>query len=460
VYHKSVRGDLLFVLLCIIMTQQETLIKTRKMTDKLIIEGKSKLEGVIDVKGSKNAATPIIAATLLTSSPCILDNVPLVGDVEKMLEIVKKLGAEVDFIEKRKVKITAKNISPEKLDFDMINKMRSSILFIGPLLARFGTVRIPQPGGCIIGSRPIDFHINAFSKMGITIEEFGLKKNGSRSSNVYHFNAPKGVKGKEVVFDGFSVTGTENVMMAATLAKGKTTIKIAATEPHVQDLALFLKKMGANIKGEGTSTIEIKGRKELTGAEHFICYDYIEAGTLIILAVATKGSVCIENAPVENLKLLLNKLKSSGAKLKIGKSSVVVSPGKKLVIDRVQAMPYPGIPTDLQAPIGVLSTQAEGLTLIHDPIFEGRLKYLEELNKMGAEIVICDPHRAIINGPTKLHGGKLDPLDLRAGAAIIIAGLVADGTTVIRDVTQADRGYEEIDKRLCKIGARIKRINR
>ncbi len=427
------------------------------MTNRLIINGRQKLEGVIDVRGSKNAATPIIAATLLTSSPCILDNIPLVGDVEKMLEVVKEMGAEVEFIEKRKVKITAKNIIPEKLDFEMANKMRSSVLFIGPLLARFGKVSIPQPGGCVIGSRPIDFHINAFSKMGVTIEQEGLKKNGSKTANVYHFNAPKGLKGKEVVFDGFSVTGTENILMAATLAQGKTIIKIAASEPHVQDLALFLKKMGADIKGEGTSTIEVNGKKELSGAEHFICYDYIEAGTFILLAIATKGNICIENTPVEDLKLFLNKLKMSGAKIKINKSSVVVSPAKKLVIDRVQAMPYPGIPTDLQAPIGVLSTQTEGLTLIHDPIFEGRLKYLEELNKMGAEIVICDPHRAIINGPTELHGTVLDPLDLRAGAALIIAGLIAEGTTIIRDISQADRGYENIDKRLREIGADIRR---
>ncbi len=429
------------------------------MADKLIIEGKSKLEGVIDVKGSKNAATPIIAATLLTSSPCILDNIPLVGDVKRMLEIIEKMGAEVNFIDKRKVRIVAKDINPKKLDFDIVNKMRSSVLFIGPLLARFGSVRIPQPGGCVIGSRPIDFHINAFSRMGVKVEEFGLKKNGSRSANVYHFNAQKGLRGREVIFDGFSVTGTENVLMAATLAKGKTTIKVAAAEPHVQDLALFLKKMGADIKGEGTNTIEIRGKKELSGAEHFVCYDYIEAGTFILLAIAAKGNVCVENTPVENLGLLLTKLKSCGAKLKIGKNKVIVSPWKNLAINKIQAMPYPGIPTDLQAPIGALSTQAKGLTLIHDPIFEGRLKYLEELNKMGAEIVICDPHRAIINGPTTLHGTRLDPLDLRAGAAIIIAGLIAEGTTIIKDVSQADRGYEEIEKRLCTIGARIKRIS-
>jgi len=427
------------------------------MADKLIIEGKSKLEGVIDVKGSKNAATPIIAATLLTSEPCVLNNIPLVDDVYKMIDIVKKMGAKVEFLEERKVKITAKNIDPRKLDFSLVNKMRSSILLVGPLVARFGFFKIPQPGGCVIGSRPVDVHLKALRRMGVVIEEFGLKKNGSLSSNIYHFKTKKGLRGKEVVLDEFSVTATENVLMAATLGKGKTVIKIAAAEPHVKDLALFLKKMGADIKGEGTNTIEIKGREKLSGAEHTIIPDYMEAGTFILMSLATKGSVRVENAPTDQLSLLLSKLKGFGAKLKIEKNAVVTSPGKNLSINKVQTMPYPGIPTDLQAPLGVLSTQAKGLTLIHDTLYEGRLKYLEELNKMGAEIVICDPHRAIINGPTKLQGVSLDPLDLRSGAALIIAGLVAEGTTVIRDISQADRGYEEIDKRLRKIGARIKR---
>lgn len=429
------------------------------MSQKLIIEGKSKLEGVIDVRGSKNAATPIIAATLLTSFPCILDNVPLVEDVKAMLRIIEDMGADVEYLDKRRIKITAKDINPSRLSFDLVNKMRSSILLIGPLLARFGCVKIPQPGGCVIGSRSIDAHLNAFLKMGVGIEEFGLKKNGSRTSNVYHFKTEKRLQGREIVLDEFSVTATENILMAATLAKGKTIIKIAASEPHVQDLAVFLKKMGADIKGEGTNTIEIKGKDMLSGAEHFICYDYIEAGTFLLLALATKGNVCIENFPVDDLKLLLCKLKNFGAKIKVGESSVITSSGKDLVINKIQIMPHPGIPTDLQAPLGVLSTQSKGLTLIHDPLYEGRLKYLEELNKMGAEIVLCDPHRAIINGPTKLHGTKLDPLDLRAGAALIIAGLLAEGTTIIKDVAQADRGYEEIEKRLSKIGARIKRAD-
>jgi UDP-N-acetylglucosamine 1-carboxyvinyltransferase len=428
------------------------------MSDKLIIEGKQVLKGTIDVRGSKNAATPIIAATLLTSSPCILENIPLIEDVKKMLEIVKRLGAKVEFIEKRKVKIVAKNINPEKLDFDLVKQLRSSILFVGPLLARFGEIRIPEPGGCVIGSRSIDTHLNAFAKMGVEIEKFELKRDGSKYSNGFSFKAKKNLLGREVVLDEFSVTATENILMAATLAKGTTTIKIAAAEPHVQDLISFLQKMGAEIKSVGVNSYEIKGKDSLGGAEHFICYDYVEAGTFILLALATKSNICIENTPIEHLELFLNELKSFGAKMKIENNRVTVFPSKTLLMKKVKTMPYPGIPTDLQAPFGVLATQTKGLSLIHDTLYEGRLKYLEELNKMGAEIVVCDPHRAIINGPTKLYGTKLDPMDLRAGAALIIAGLIAEGITIIKDITQADRGYEEIDKRLCNIGAKIKRI--
>lgn len=417
------------------------------------------MEGVIDVRGSKNAATPIIAATTLTPNPCILDNVPLIDDVMKMIEIIRGMGGVIEFIDKRKIRVVTENIDPQRLDFEMVQKMRSSILLVGPLLARFGKVSIPHPGGCVIGSRGLETHINAFVKMGAKVEIEGVKNNGSGKLNVYHFSIDKKLKGREIVLDEFSVTATENILMASSLVEGKTVIKTAATEPHVQDLSIFLRKMGVDIKGDGTNEIEVIGRKDLKEAEHFITYDYIEAGTFILMALATKGNITVVNVPVGQLELFLTRLKSFGAKLNIKKDSVVVSPSKNIVIPKIQTMPHPGIPTDLQAPFGALATQTKGLTLIHDPLYEGRLKYLEELNKMGAEIVICDPHRAIINGPTELHGTVLDPLDLRAGAALIIAGLIADGITIIRDISQADRGYEEIDKRLKDVGANIKRVN-
>ncbi len=427
------------------------------MSEKLVIKGGSQLVGEIDVRGSKNAATPILSATLLTSQPCILDNLPKITDVFKMLEIMEKMGSKVEFISDRKIRVESKDIDPKKLDFDLVSQMRSSILLVGSLISRFGYLEIPHPGGCIIGSRSIDTHISGLKKLGVFVEENGLKKNGAKQLNKYKFRAEKRPNNTEVVLDEFSVTATENIIMASVLCKGKTTIKIAAAEPHVRELVLFLKKMGAKIKGEETHTISITGVDSLSGAEYFIPYDYVEAGTFILLAVAGKGKIDVKNVPVNDLSLFLHKINSFGVKLKVKKDIVQISPWKKLKIDKIQTMPHPGIPTDLQSPLGVLSTQAEGLTLIHDPLYEGRLKYLEELNKMGAEIVLCDPHRAIINGPTKLQGTKLDPLDLRSGAALIIAGIIAEGTTIIRDVTQADRGYEEIENRLLKIGADIKR---
>jgi len=423
------------------------------MSEKLFIKGGYPLEGEIDVRGSKNAATPIIAATLLTSKPCVLKNLPRITDVLKMLEVVESLGAEVSFIDDRTVRVEAKNIDPSSLDTELISKMRSSALLMGSLVARFDSFKIPHPGGCVIGSRPMDTHILGFKKMGVVVEE-----NGTGRVSSYSFSRKGRLKGKEIVLEEFSVTATENVLMAAVLAKGKTVIKTAAAEPHVQALAAFLKGMGARIKGEGTNEIEVRGVEELGGTEMEIPCDYIEAGTFIVLALGAKGRVEVKNVPVDHLSLFLEKMKRFGGKLKIKKNSVLVSPSKSLSIDKIKIRPHPGMPTDLQAPMGVLSTQAKGLTLIHDTLYEGRLKYLEELNKMGAEIVMCDPHRAIVNGPTKLYGAKLDPLDLRAGAALIIAGIMAEGETVIKDVSQADRGYEEIEKRLQGIGANIKRV--
>ncbi len=427
------------------------------MTEKLIIQEGSKIDGSIDVRGSKNAAAPIIAATLLTSEPCILDNVPLISDIKKMLEVIEKMGGEVDFLEERRVKINAKNVKPENLDFELVNKMRASILFLGPLIARFGEVKIPYPGGCVIGSRPIDSHIKSLEAVGVEVEEYTDQNDSLTRPNIYDFKAKNGLKGGEIVLDEFSVTATENILMAAVLAEGKTTVKIAAAEPHVRHLALFLKKMGSDIKGEGTHTLEIEGKKEVHGADYKIPYDYIEAGTFILLGVTSKGNLTVKNVPTEDLDLFLNKLKSFGANIEVKEDEVITSPSKKIFMKKLQTMPHPGIPTDLQAPLGVFATQTEGLTLLHDPLYEGRLKYLEELNKMGAEIVICDPHRAIINGPTQLYGAKLYPLDLRAGAALIIAGIIAQGTTIIKDVSQVDRGYEEIDKRLKEVGVNIER---
>ncbi len=438
------------------------------VSDKFIIEGGHCLKGNIKVNGSKNSATPIIAASLLTSEPCVIDNIPLIEDVFKMIKLVSGLGAKVTWLGERKIKIEAKEIDPQKIDKNLVSKMRSSILLLGPLLARCGFAEINHPGGCIIGTRSIDVHLNAFKEMGVQtkISQTGLhfedkKENNlySEKTNVYNLKTKKRVKGGEIVLNEFSVTGTENVMMAAALTPRETIIKIAACEPHIQELAEFLRKMGVDIRGEGTHTITIKGKKKLKEVNHSISSDSVEAGTYILMASTVPGKIEVNNVPVKYLDLFFKQLKKFGGNFKIlSENTVLVEKPRNLIINKIQALPYPGIPTDLQSAFGVLATQAKGLTLIHDPLYEGRLKYLEELNKMGADIIICDPHRAVINGPTKLYGTELGPLDLRGGAALIIAGLAAEGTTIIKNASQVDRGYEKIEERLQKIGAKIKRI--
>ena len=419
--------------------------------EKFIIQGGKPLIGEIEVSGCKNAATPILTATLLTDKPCIIDNLPLVEDVLKMIEILKSMGSQVQWLGERKVKIQNKDIDPGKLNQKLVCQMRSSVLLLGPILARFSRIKIAQPGGCIIGVRSIDVHLDAFRKMGADIEE---------GANFFNLKVKNQLLGNEIVLKEFSVTATENILMAAALAEGKTTIKIAAAEPHVQDLCHFLQKMGAKIQGAGTHTLKIIGQKKLKGAEHFLIYDPVEAGTYMIMAAASRGKVRIKNTPISYLDLVLEKFQEFKIPFVLnGKNSIQVEPWQELKIDKVQCLPYPGIPTDLQSAFGVLATQSPGSTLIHDPLYEGRLKYLEELNKMGAEIIICDPHRAIVNGPTKLYGAELGTIDLRGGAALVIAGLVANGKTVIKNIAQIDRGYEKIEEKLKKLGADIKRVN-
>ena len=418
---------------------------------KFIINGGKPLEGRIDVMGSKNAATPILSACLLTKEECIIDNVPLIADVMKMIEILESMGVEIEWVGKRKLKIKAgDNVDPEKMDFEIVGHMRSSILLLGSLLARFKKFKIKQPGGCIIGARPVGVHFDALEALGAKI----TSENG-----FYYFKADK-LTGKTIVLREFSVTATENLMMAATLAEGTTTIKIAAIEPHVQDLARFLIKMGAKIKGLGIHTIQIQGVEKLRGAEHKIIPDPIEAGTFAIAAVATKGNVEINNINPHELDLVIEKLKEIGANIEIKNNKLLIKPASKFnAIKKIETRTYPGIPTDLQAPFAVLTTQTEGTTLIHDTMYEGRLAYINELNKMGADAIICDPHRALITGPTPLYGQDITSFDLRAGATLIIAALLAEGKSTIDKIDQVDRGYEKIEERLRNLGADIQRVD-
>ena len=413
------------------------------------IVGGKKLKGEIEVRGSKNAATPILAATLLTEKKCVLDNIPLIEDVLKMIKIIKEMGAEVEWLGKRKISVAAKNINPEKMDFEEVGEMRSSILLLGSLSARFPKFKMSCPGGCLIGSRPIGTHFRALEKMGVKIKQ---------DNDFYRIDSSRR-RAAKVVLGEFSVTATENALMLASAIPQKTIIKIAAAEPHVQDLAGFLVKLGVKVKGAGTHTLEVIGRNNLKGADHRIIPDANEAATFLIMGAATKSRITVKNAVEDNLDLVLEKLREFGAEFEIKKNSITVLPKSGLkAVAKIDARIYPGIPTDIQAPLGVLATQAEGTTLIHDTLYEGRFKYIQELGRMGAVAVVSDPHSALITGPTQLYGKEVISFDLRAGASMIIAALLARGESVIKNIEQVDRGYERIEERLQKLGADIRRV--
>lgn len=416
---------------------------------KFIIKGGKSLVGEISANGSKNAATPIIAATLLTEEECIISNVPDITDVRRMLEILQGLGSQIKKIDAHTISIINKNINPKTLDKNAVAAMRSSVLFIGPLLARLGEVTIPEPGGCIIGNRPIDTHLDALRQLGVEVKHedgnYILKKGQAHD--------------KQVVLREFSVTATENLLMACSLIQNETIIKLAAAEPHVQDLSRFLISMGVKINGLGTHTLTVNGKSKLKGAAYSLITDLIEVGTFAALAAATSSRLLIRNIDLEGSHSLLELMRRIGIKVEIRDNLLEISPTSILNPFRYQALPYPGLPTDLQAPFGVLATQCRGTSLIHDPLYEGRLGYVAELVKMGANATLCDPHRVLISGPTPLYGTEIKSLDLRAGATLLIAGLIAEGETIINDAEVLDRGYERIDERLNALGANIKRIN-
>jgi UDP-N-acetylglucosamine 1-carboxyvinyltransferase len=413
------------------------------------IKGGKKLSGSIDVRGSKNATTPILAATLLTDEECVISNVPLIEDVFRMLEILQSMGVNVEWVGERSVRVCAKGFVPEKIDLDLVKKLRSSILLLGSLSARAKKFRIAHPGGCVIGKRPVGTHFDALEKMGVHI---------TQDESCYDVDASLR-KASRVVLQEFSVTATENAMMLAAALPGKTVIKIAAAEPHVEDLGRFLMKMGANIEGLGTHTLTIEGNEMLKGANHEIIPDANEAATFLIMGVATKSPIRVQNARENDLDLVLERLRQFGADFKVEKDTIEVIPTENLrAIEKIDTRTYPGIPTDIQAPLGVLATQADGETMIFDTLFEGRFNYVSELEKMGVDAKILNPHQVVIKGPVKLKASNIKSYDLRAGASLIIAALCANGTSVIEDIYQVDRGYEKIEERLQKLGADIRRI--
>ncbi len=415
---------------------------------KFIIQGGRPLSGTIRVNGAKNAAVSIIAATALIREECVLNELPRIKDAENLLEILQGLGATV-IRQGHQVRINCQNITLASLNQKAVCAMRSAVLLMGPFLARFKSITLPEPGGCLIGNRPLDAHLIALRGLGADI---------SRDNGNYILKT-SGLKGADIILPEFSVTATENAIMAAVLAEGRTTIKLAAVEPNVQDLIDFLNRAGAKIQWLGNHILAIEGAAELRGVEHTLIPDPIEAGTFAVAAAATKGKIRIENVIPEHLDIIILKLREAGVSVIAGDNYLAVgASGNLKAIKKLQTLPYPGFATDLQAPFGVLATQCAGTTLIQEPLYEGRLGYINELIKMGANAVICDPHRVLITGPTLLYGQEIKGLDLRAGATMIIAGLTAQGQTIINDAQIIDRGYEKIEERLAALGADIKRI--
>lgn len=414
-----------------------------------VIHGGTALHGSIPVFGSKNAALPLLAATLLTSEPLTLSNLPPIVDVTRMTEILTSLGVTVEHHDTTHLTLRAKEISVENPLSSTVGLLRGSILLLGALVGRRREASLPLPGGDVIGARPIDTHLDAFRQLGaVTREEGGVVRvDGSK------------MKAGRVVLREFSVTATENILLACATLPGTTTIHIAAAEPHVVALAELLGKMGARIHGAGAHTITVEGTPELHGAEFANIPDMLEAGFFILFAAVAGSEVSIENVPVDDLLLFFKKLDDIGIHYAIDEARRRVTVKRSSMRSfKMQALPHPGIPTDLQAPFAVVATQANGSSLIHDPLYEGRLRHIVELQKMGATAIICDPHRVIINGPTPLCGKVIPSLDIRSGATLIMAGLVAEGQTVINQAEVIDRGYAQLVERLSNIGADIKKV--
>ena len=393
-----------------------------------------------------------MAASLLFNGSVSFSNIPLIEDVKKTGQLLSGLGAMLDF-NGTDLKIDASALASPVIDFEIAKNMRASVVFLGPMLARFGLVKLPHPGGCVIGRRPIDFFIAGFQKMGASFEEL---------DGLYKFTA-NGLVGTEIFLPFPSVTATETLMMAAVLADGQTVIKNAASEPEISQLAELLISGGADITGAGTNTIVISGSggKLLSrkSAEKFtVMSDRIEAGSFAILASLVGDPLKISGCRPDHLESLLASLESAGVKIERGDTWLEIRRPSRLNAASITTAVYPGFATDLQSPFSILLTQAEGQSTIFETVFEGRLNYLEELKRMGANVVICDPHRAIITGPTPLRGRAMESPDLRAGLAFVIAALIAEGQSAIHNIFHVDRGYSQIEKRLQKIGAKIERI--
>jgi UDP-N-acetylglucosamine 1-carboxyvinyltransferase len=427
--------------------------------DKLIIQGGYPLNGEVTPSGNKNAALPLMAACLLTDEPITLHNVPNIRDVQDMIALLQSLGVIAEKIDDHTWKIQASNLLPADLKPELCRRIRASILLAGPLIARTGDLRLPPPGGDVIGRRRVDTHI-------LAIRSLGAQANFDRANRVFTFSAKKLI-GADILLDEASVTATENAIMAAVTAEGTTILRNATSEPHVQELCHFLNTLGAKIENISSNTLHIQGVKKLHGGEFTIGPDYLEVVSFIGAAALTHGSLTINNAGANYLSMIRLVFGRLGVEWQVDGDKIVVHSPQRLVVEPdlgdaipvINVMPWPSFPTDLMSIAIVVGTQSKGSVLFHDWMYPSRMFFTDKLVSMGAQIVLCDPHRCIVQGPTQLYGEVLESPDIRAGMALVLAALTAEGQSVIRNVGQIDRGYERIDDKLRLLGAQVERVS-
>ncbi len=426
--------------------------------EKFIIGGGYPIKGEILPAGNKNEALPLLAACVLTDQPVILHNLPDIKDVETMRMLLESLGVQIKLLGNHTWQVHASQVRPADLDPDLCRQIRASILLAGPMVARSGELMLPPPGGDVIGRRRVDSHIFALSSLGARAEY-------ERSKKVFQFTADK-LSGANIILDEASVTATENAIMAAVTAAGETVLRNAASEPHVQELCQFLNMLGAQIENIGSNTLHISGVSKLNGGEFTIGPDYLEVVSFIGAAVVTKGSIRIRKAGPHHLDMIAGVFGRLGVKWNVDGEDIVVPEEQELrikpdlggAIPEISVMPWPAFPTDLMSIAIVVATQSHGSVLFHDWMYPSRMFFIDKLVNMGAQIILCDPHRSIVQGPTTLYAETMDSPDIRAGMSMVLAALAANGESVIRNVAQIDRGYEKIDKKLRALGARIERV--
>jgi UDP-N-acetylglucosamine 1-carboxyvinyltransferase len=418
--------------------------------DSLIIEGGQALHGEVRVAGAKNSVLPVLAASILADGPLLVQNVPHLKDVTTMVELLGRLGAKVSLEESNNIRIDPTSINCPRAPYDLVKTMRAAVVVLGPLLAKFGEAEVSLPGGCAIGSRPVDIHLKGLKAMGAEV----LIENG-----YIHAKAPNGLSGAHIICDSVTVTGTENLMMAATLAKGVTVIKNAAREPEVVDLANCLIKMGAKISGVGSATLTIEGVDKLHGSEHRVIPDRVVAGTYLCAAAVTRGKIKVKDVVLDDVEVIISKLKETGCDITIDSNSVTLdATNTRLQAVDINTSPHPGFPTDMQAQLMVVNCLAQGSSTIVETIFENRFMHVPELKRMGA-LIKLEGHTAICTGVEQLQGAQVMATDLRASASLVLAAMAAQGETVIERIYHVDRGYECIEETFNMLGATIRRVN-